>query len=96
MYSISGIFTKLASGQTRWFFLLFYGLSLFVLAVYAVVWQFLLQRFKLSEAFTHKGIVVIWGILWGILLFSETLSVGKILAAALIIAGIGIRGKENE
>ena len=98
IYSFSGIFSKLASKQLQWSmeFLLFYGLSLFILVVYALLWQIALQKIKLSTAFAHKGVTVAWGMMWGYLLFNESITIAKIVSVSLILVGIALMGKVNE
>lgn len=88
----------MAAQHEAWsfYFFLFYGLSLLLAAVYAVLWQIVLQRMPLSAAFANKGIVVAWGLLWGFLIFGEQLTPGKLLAATLIVTGIIILGKAHE
>lgn len=89
-YSIGGIFSKKASGydflSTE--FILFYGLFLMVLFVYAILWQQILKVFPLTVAFANKAIVILWGIIWGYWVFGESLRWSMILGAAVIVAGI--------
>lgn len=42
----------------------------------------------LTVAFANKAITVVWGIFWGVVLFGDTLTVGKVVGAALVIVGI--------
>ena len=77
-------------------FILFYGINLAVLFVYSIFWQFILRKFELTVAFSHRAAITIWGLLWGTLLFGEAVSVAKVLAAALIVAGIILIGGKNE
>ena len=95
--SFSAVFLKLASGEEpmSFYFFVFYGMALGILFVYAVFWQFILRSFSLSTAFSNRGVVVAWGILWGGLIFDEYITAGKLAAAALIIAGIVVLGKAN-
>ena len=78
-------------------FALFIGLAVFILAVYSVLWQILLLRVSLSAAFSHRGVLVIWGFFWGFIIFGERITTGQIIAACLIFIGIIIIGKvKNE
>ena len=78
-------------------FFFFLGLAIFFLGVYSIVWQLTLRRVSLSSAFSHRGVLVIWGFFWGMLLFNEQISIGQIIAACLILTGILIIGKvDNE
>jgi drug/metabolite transporter (DMT)-like permease len=97
LYSVSGVLGKLAAGEA-WpspgFFWL-YGLSLTILAVYAFLWQRALRLFPLTTAFAGKGAVTLWGIVWGAVFFRESLNPAKILAAALIAAGVALAGQAD-
>jgi drug/metabolite transporter (DMT)-like permease len=64
--------------------------------IYSFLWLNILRLFTLTEAFSAKGITVVWGIIWGFLIFSEKISTAKIVAAALIILGITLLGRSNE
>ena len=98
VYSLGAIFSKLA-GQHEVFslqFFLFYGLVLLDLAIYAVMWQQILKKMPLVTAYANKAVTVIWGLIWGILVFGETITVRKIIGAAIIIAGIVLVVKADE
>ena len=73
LYSMGGICSKLAAGQSflSLKFILFYGILLLNLAVYALLWQQILKRLPLVTAYANKAITVIWGMLWGYLFFQE-------------------------
>ena len=59
-----------------------------MLGIYAIVWQQIIKKLPLTVAYANKAITVVWGILWGILFFDESISFFKILGAMIIIAGI--------
>ena len=65
-----------------------YGLLLVSLAVYALLWQQVLKKLPLNLAYASKSVTLIWGMMWGALIFNETISVGNIIGALLILAGI--------
>ena len=52
IYTLSTVFAKFASGQEfmSFKFILYYGLEMLILAVYAVVWQQLIKKFDISVA----------------------------------------------
>lgn len=90
IYSINSICSKQAGNEAvfsrRW--MIFYGISVGILFGYAILWQRLLKRLSLVNAYANKAITVIWGILWGKLFFHETVTIGKIIGS--IVLGIGI------
>lgn len=90
IYSLGGIFSKLAAG-TAFFstdFLQLYTALLLILFLYAIGWQQILKRMPLTLAFANKAITIVWGIVFGKLFFNEEISIGKIIGALLIMAGI--------
>lgn len=90
VYSFSGVLSKLASGENFLSikFCLYYGGIIFLLGIYAIFWQQIIKRLDLTMAYANRAVAVVWGILWGFLLFSESITIGKIVGALLIIAGI--------
>ncbi|WP_418668389.1 DMT family transporter [Allofournierella sp.] len=90
VYSASGILSKNAakSQAFSWPWLLLMGGVFLILAVYAVGWQQVIKRLPLTTAFANKAVTVVWGIVWGALFFKEAITPGKLLGAALIIAGV--------
>ncbi len=99
IYSINSIVAKLASGQESFSiaFIMFYGLELVILGIYALLWQQIIKKFELSVAYANKAITLIWGMIWGALLFKEQITVTKVGGILLVIAGIIIlNGKEGE
>lgn len=92
VYSLSGVFSKIASTYAFLSaeFCFWYSLIIILLGVYAIVWQQIIKRMPLTKAYANRAIAVVWGIIWGLLFFKESISIGKIAGAALIIAGIVI------
>ncbi|MBQ8172202.1 MAG: transporter [Oscillospiraceae bacterium] len=88
--TIGGIFSKLASKQPffSFEFCLFYGLLLLSLGVYAILWQQVLKLLPLNLAYANKGVTIIWGMLWGVLFFSESVSLSNIIGAAVVLGGV--------
>lgn len=90
IYSVSGICSKLA-GRYPFLsveFCFFYGIVILLLGFYAIGWQQIIKRLPLSVAFANKAITVIWGSVWGVLFFRETLTIGKIIGMAMVIVGV--------
>ncbi len=90
MYSCCGIFSKLAGLQDclSLQFFIYYGIVLLILFVYAILWQKVIKQIPLTIAFANKAVTVIWGIIFGITIFGESFTLGKVLGAILIIFGI--------
>lgn len=98
LYSVGGIFSKLASRQEFLSkeFIFYYGIVLVNLFVYALLWQQILKKLSLVTAFSNKSVIVIWGALWGCLFFDELISFGKILGIVLVVIGIYIVTTDKE
>ena len=92
VYSMSGICSKMAAKESsiNLKFCLFYGIIIVLLGIYAIGWQQIIKRLPLTTAFANKAITVVWGLVWGLVFFSETITYGKVLGALLIIAGVVI------
>jgi multidrug transporter EmrE-like cation transporter len=50
----------------------------------------------LSTVFSNKGVAVIFGIVWGTVIFDEQLTIQKVIATALIVSGIVVIGKAGD
>ena len=98
LYSFAGVFSKLASQESflSLGFIAYYGAAILLLVVYALGWQQVLKKLPLSIAFGHKGIILIWGMLWGVLFFDELIRWNMLLGAGLVFAGILLLVNENE
>lgn len=96
--SLSGVFAKTAAQQelfsVRFFF--FYGLDLTAMFVYAILWQQILKRMPLTVAYSNRPVSLVWGLLWGFVLFQETVTWNMLLGAAVIFAGIYIMVTSDE
>lgn len=103
VYSTSTIFSKMAAKQEflSLKFCLFYGAIIILLGFYAIGWQQIIKRLPLTAAFANKAVTVVWGIFWGFLFFNEPVTLGKVIGAVMVIAGIVMFAlsdgeKENE
>ena len=90
LYSMSEICSKKAAGESFLSvrFCLHYGTVILLLGVYAIGWQQVIKRIPLTTAFANKAVTVVWGLVWGALFFREAVTPGKLLGAALVIAGV--------
>lgn len=90
IYSLSSICSKIASSKDflslEW--ILFYGLVLLSLGIYAILWQQVLKKVDLNVAYASKAVTLIWGILWGVVIFHETITWNNIVGAVIVLAGV--------
>ena len=98
IYSMSGICSKLASKAEflGFEFCFYYAIIIGLLGFYAIGWQQIIKRLPLTTAFANKAVTVVWGIVWGALFFNESVTIGKIIGAALVIVGVVIFAKADE
>lgn len=97
VYSISLLFSKIASGQERINdFIFYYCCSLLFMVIYAIGWQFVLKTNKLSIAYSYKVSTLLWGVLLGTLIFGEKITPNMIIGGIIILIGVWIIGDHNE
>ena len=96
--SLSGVFSKKAalSEPFSMEFILWYGMVLVSMFIYAILWQQVLKRIALTTAYANKPVGLVWGMIWGMLLFREAITLRMILGAAIIFAGIFLVVTSNE
>lgn len=89
-YSFGGICSKIASGKEflSLEFCLFYGLVIFILGVYAILWQQVIKRIPLNIAYMNKAVMLVWGMIWGAVVFKEQITLANIIGAVIVLAGV--------
>ena len=97
IYSCTSIFTKLASQQPflSFRYILFLTGAVIVMAIYALIWQQILKRMPVSDAYMWKGSTVIFTLLLSALLFGESITWMNALGALLIVSGIALFAKSD-
>lgn len=70
--------------------LAFYALEVFLMFLYAVIWQQVLKHMSLNFAVTNMPVTTIYPLLWGFLFFGDSVTPKKLFGALIIIAGIVI------
>lgn len=76
-------------------FILIYIAVFAILFFYALIWQQVLKVIPLVVATANKTITIVWGIVFGKLIFGEKIKANMIFGAALILAGILILATEK-
>lgn len=89
VYTFASFFSKLASGEaflsTK--FILFLGLELVVLFLYALLWQQVIKKTELSVAYANREMYLLWSLLWAVLFFHNEVTPANIAGCLLVIAG---------
>ena len=65
-----------------------YCLAFFLLGIFALVWQQVLKRIPLTIAYSNRAITILYGMIWGAVLFAEEITWNMILGTAVIVAGV--------
>ena len=89
IYAAGTVCSKMASAQEILSlpFLAWLFLQVFMLFVYALIWQQAIKTIDLSVAYANKAIGIFWSLLWGVLLFHEQVNTGKVAAILLVFCG---------
>ena len=90
IYSLGSICSKVASSKDFLSFewIMFYGLVLLSLGIYAILWQQILKKVDLNVAYASKAVTLIWSTIWGIVIFHETITWNNILGGVIVLAGV--------
>ncbi len=89
LQSFVSVFSKLAGGsETTLGFLLYYGGSLFILAIYSVIWQLLLEKVPLSTAYMSRALIYLFMLIWSVVIFGEGVKPTQIIGVAVILFGV--------
>jgi len=73
-----------------------YSISFLLLGVYAIGWQQILKRIPLSVAIANRPMTTLTGIIWGVFLFSEDVSVRQIIGIFIVFVGVALVVMNNE
>lgn len=95
IYSFTSFFTKTASSYK--FLSPKYNLCIFaaitIMFIYALLWQQIIKKIPISDAYMFKGLAVIFTLCISVLFFNETISLTNIIGASLIVFGIAFFAK---
>ncbi len=90
IYSLSSVFSKFASRypffSLKWIIL--YGIIIFLLGIYALLWQQVLKHLPLNLAYANKAITLAWGMIFGAVIFKEEITAQNIAGALIVLAGV--------
>ena len=98
IYTLSGVAAKGAAGYETlsWQFILFYGMEIAILGVYAILWQQIIKRFDLSVAYANRSMAILWSLVWTVIFFHEALTVKNIIGVLIVFAGTMIVNSDGE
>lgn len=92
LYSCSGVLSKLAS---RYAFLsagfcICYAGIIALLGIYAICWQQIIKRMPLTTAYANRAITVVWGMVWGVVVFKEHLGILQVAGGIVVLIGVAL------
>lgn len=90
VFACSSVLMKLAGqyAMLSWPWIGLYGASLCVTGVYAILWQQFLKRMTLTTAYANRSMTMLWSMVFGALLFGETIRWNMIAGVAVIAFGV--------
>lgn len=89
IYTSTSIIGKLAADTEvmSFKFIMFYGLDVFFLGIYAICWQQMIKRFDLSVAYANRAMALLWTGLWAVIVFKDSLSLKQIIGIVVVVIG---------
>ncbi len=96
VYSLSTVAAKLASEHEflSFWYLFFFAMDFFILAVYAIIWQQMIKKFQLSIACANKAVTLLWSMLWNFIIFSTGITPWKVVGVLLVVVGVVVMNSE--
>jgi len=73
-----------------------YGVSFFLLGFFAIIWQQVLKVMPLTMAYANRAVVILYGMMWGALLFAEEIRWNMIIGAIIIAGGVVLMVMKRE
>ena len=95
LYSCESVFTRLAAGCDflSWGYIGYVACAVAVLGLYAILWQQIIKRMPISDAYMFKGLTIVFVLILASLLFGEKITACNCIGAAIIIGGICLYAK---
>ncbi len=98
IYTLSTVAAKFASNQESFniAFVVCYGIEIFILGIYAILWQQIIKKFEISVAYANKAMALLWSILWSLLFFHEEVTIKNIIGVIIVIIGTVIVNRDDK
>ena len=89
IYTLASVVAKFASGEEflSFNFILFYGLEIFILGVYAILWQQIIKKFDISVAYANRAMALLWSLVWAVVFFHENITIKNVIGVIIVIIG---------
>ena len=66
----------------------YFALVILSMAVYAVLWQIILKRVELTQAYLFKSLTVVFSLFFAWSIFHEVITLKNLIGCGFIVAGI--------
>ena len=97
IYTVSGIMAKFASAaENLEKIILFFGLDLLFLGIYAICWQQMIKIFPLSVAYANRAMALLWSAVWARIIFGEQITGRQMIGIALVVLGTIVINTEKQ
>lgn len=98
LYTTSSIFMNFAKGFKPFSLqmILLMGGAVFVLGIYAILWQQIIKNIDLSFAYANRSIALLWSMLWAFLIFGEKITPQNIIGVIIVIVGTVIVNSDHD
>src|SRR5574344_311184 len=89
IYTFSTVVSKMASGRKflSMQFIAFYALEIFILGVYAILWQQIIKHFQISVAYANRAVGLLWSMIWAVVFFHDQITVKNIIGVLIVVIG---------
>ena len=97
IYTVSGIAGKFASKYDflSFGFIICYGIEIFILGIYALIWQQIIKRVDISIAYANRAVAIFWSMLWAVIIFGEAVTLQNIIGVIIIVIGTWMVNKDG-
>lgn len=98
IYTLSTVAAKFASNQEFFSigFIICYGIEIFILGIYAILWQQIIKKFEISVAYANRAMALLWSILWALVFFHEEITIKNVIGVIIVIIGTIIVNRDDK
>ena len=98
LYTLSSVAAKFAAGQPPLSqgFLLFYGVEIVLLGIYALAWQQVIKHWELSVAYANRSMAILWSLIWAVVFFRESVTINNIIGVVIVFLGTMLVNQNDE
>lgn len=89
IYTLTSIVGRKAAGSELLSleFILFYGLDIVILGIYAICWQQMIKKFDLSVAYANRAMAILWTAVWARFIFRDTIGIKQLIGILVVMIG---------